>query len=158
MKPGLHMKKHLIFPLLLVPALLYGATLVPTTVDPKKEKRREKKFEDWIPLAEWKARFADIVDPGTRIPVWIERDGGKIRDLFIACPADCQCWVWYDLKKQVLLRKNKKYEEQGYVLISLHEYEQDGKTQYAAIWVSESGEKRILKEMDRLGLTPGRIE
>ena len=150
--------KKLILLLLTFSTGCFAAEIQVSKLDESKSERREKAFEDWIPVAEMQVQFETLNAEG-RFPVYSEREGGKVREIFVEKPEGLAYWAWGSMDEKELLKKHKTYMGEGFVLVSLGlRPESDGELKYWGIWVNESLERKVMRDLKRLGISQASIE
>ena len=151
------MKKALRFLLGLVLAqVVFGFEVGVSALSLEKSKAesRERAFSPWIPLAESQARFDLMTSaPKDMIPIYNERRGGEVRDIYSKKPDGCSFWTFAGMSKSVLAQRNEKHGAEGFVLVSCSAFtNQLGATEYWATWVDKNSEKTIRAQMRKLGI------
>lgn len=150
--------KKLILLLLAATTSCFAAEITLSELDENKIDRREKAFEGWIPVAEMQVQFETLNAEG-RFPVYSEREGGKVREIFIEKPEGLAYWAWGSVDEKELLKKHEQYSGEGFVILSLGlRPEADGELKYWGIWVNESLERKVMRELKRLGISQASIE
>lgn len=137
----------------------YALEIQPTVADKEHAERRERAFEDWIPVAESQGRFDHLVEENRMLPIFSERKDGKVRDIYVKKPDGISFWTWSSMDEAELLKKHKLYVYEGYTLISLSEHE--GPTdapRYWATWVNLGNERDVMRQMKRYGLSQAVID
>jgi hypothetical protein len=132
----------------------FAADITQSQLDESKSERREKAFEDWIPVGESQIRFDELNEDG-EFPIYSERKGGKVRDIFIDKPDGLYYWTWASMPKEELLKKHKQYTQEGLILVALSEHDNG---YFWATWVNESNERKVLRQLKRFGITQASIE
>lgn len=143
----------------LCPLLLNAVEILPTITDPELADRREKAFEDWIPVAESQARFDQLVKKEHQFPILSERKDGKVRDIYLDKPDGFSFWSWASMDEQELLAKERTYSQEGYVLVSLVPHAgPTGETRYWGTWVNAGSLRDVQRQLRRFGLSQARIK
>ncbi|CAA6696606.1 MULTISPECIES: hypothetical protein [unclassified Lentimonas] len=152
------MKKILIL-LLAISSSCFAVEIKLSETDEAKADRREKAFEDWIPMAENQVQFDQLVDEENKFPIFSIREYPKIRSIFIDRPKGANFWTFASMTENELLEKEKKHTNEGYVLIALTSHKnQSDEIRYWATWVNQSREREVMRELRRLGITQAEIE
>jgi hypothetical protein len=150
--------KKLILLFLAVSSSCYAAEIQISQLDETKADRRDKAFENWIPIAEMQVQFETLTSEG-RFPVYSERDKGKVREIFIDQPTGLTFWAWTNMSEKDLLAKQEKYAEEGFVVLSLGLLpKKNDVLRYWGIWVSESLERKVMRKLKRLGISQASID
>jgi hypothetical protein len=150
--------KKLILLLFAISSTCFAAEIKISELDETKSERREKAFENWIPIAEMQVQFETLTSEG-RFPIYSERDGGKVREIFIDQPTGLIFWAWTGMSEKELLTKEEKYSDEGFVILSLGLLPEEGKEpRYWGIWVNESLERKVIRDLRRLGISQASIE
>ncbi|MDQ8209538.1 hypothetical protein QEH52_18580 [Coraliomargarita sp. SDUM461003] len=150
--------KKLILLLVIISTSCFAAEIKVSELDEAKSERREKAFENWIPIAEMQVQFEALTSEG-RFPVYSERDGGKVREIFIDQPTGLTFWAWTGMSEKELLTKHEKYLGEGFVILSLGLLPEEGKVpRYWGIWVNESLERKVMRDLKHLGISQASIE
>ena len=129
-----------------------AAEIIISELDAKKEERRDRAFENWIPVAEGQRQFDELNKEG-RFPIFSERNGGKLREIFVDKPDGLAYWTWGSMTDDELIRKHQKYTSEGFVLLTIAL--QDGK--YWATWINPSNERKIVRHLKRYGISQATI-
>lgn len=151
------MKKalQLLLGLMLVQSV-FGFEVGVSTLSAEKPKAelRERAFTPWIPLAESQARFDLMTSPPKdMIPIYNERRGGEVRDIYIKKPDGCSFWTFAGMDVSVFSKRNEKHGKEGFVLVSCSGFaNQLGATEYWATWVDKKSEKAICAQLKKLGI------
>ncbi|WPJ96056.1 hypothetical protein SH580_21815 [Coraliomargarita algicola] len=150
--------KKLILLFLAAMTSCFAADITLSQLDESKAERREKAFENWIPVAESQVQFEALNAEG-RFPIYSEREGGKIREIFIDKPKGLAYGAWGSMNETELLKKHAQYHEEGYVILSLRlRPEGDGEMKYWGVWINESLERKVTRDLKRLGISQASIE
>ena len=113
------MKKILLL-LLAISSSCFAAEIKLSEADEAKADRREKAFEDWIPMAENQAQFDQLTKEDNKFPIFSEREYPKIRSLFIEKIPGLAFWTWASMDESALLEQHQVCLNEGYVLVALN--------------------------------------
>ena len=91
------------------------------------------------------------------IPIYREQTDDQRRTLFVERPEGSAFWTKDSLTKSELQELHTKLKLDGYVLVSLAEFEYNGIPRYWGTWVSADSEKDLVRELKRYGLSQASI-
>lgn len=132
-------------------------------LDPAKEKKRESRFDKWLPKEEFMAKIRKYNSRGDFVPVYIEEKGDERYRMILVRATERLGWSYYiHSQAESLTRHDLGFDSAGKTMISCSKFvsvnkddPEKSKTYYCAVWVENEKLGLALKLLKRYGIGVG---
>ena len=146
------MFKMLLLLIAVVPGLVHAEFQL-SELSEKRETKRRKAFTEWVTDKTAKEEY-ERYDRKGQFPIYHESSAKGERRLYEDNPDGFMYQIWSLYGEKGFVKKNRELSKEKYVLLTASQFTNEkGHTLYRGIWVSKDVEDRMVRVIDRYGIS-----
>ena len=146
------MSKMLLLLITLLPGLVHAEFQL-SELSPKRETKRRKAFTEWVNEKTLKEEY-ERYDRKGQFPIYHESSAKGERRLYEDNPDGFMYQIWSLYGEKGFIKKSQALRKDNYVLLTASKFTTDkGHTLYRGIWVSKDIEERMVRVIERYGIS-----